>query len=222
MRVVIISDTHEKHEQITLPEGDLLIHCGDFTNRGVYFKMKDFLGWFASQPHKHKVFISGNHELGLDRGSYRENKLDLINAFAQGGENEVYYLENSSVTIEGLNIYGSPYTPFFHDWAWNIPRGEAIAEKWAQIPEDTNILVTHGPAYGMLDLVNFEEGRDSHQGCEELKKRISQLKQLKIHAFGHLHLGGGNQFTSDGVVFANGAICTDDHRPIHSPVVVDI
>jgi len=107
------------------PDGDILIHSGDWTYRGSATAIDKFLTWFVGQPHKHKLFCAGNHELGLDGGPDRELKLDIIKFFVNKNKN-VHYLENSSINIEGINFYGSPASPFFHNWAFNYLRGEDI------------------------------------------------------------------------------------------------
>ena len=221
-RIVAISDTHQLHEQVTLPAGDILVHCGDFTNRGTEGALKSFLTWFSSQPHEYKVFIPGNHEVGLDRGPGRQKKLEIIKSFTDK-DSKLVYLENSSAEVNGLKFYGSPVTPWFFDWAWNVHRGMAIASVWENIPDDTQVLLTHGPAYRILDLVdNTFGGLAAHQGCQDLLDRINNLKELKLHAFGHLHLEGGKQVTVEGKVFANAAICDDAYHTVHAPIVVEI
>lgn len=221
MKLVIISDTHQLHEQVTLPEGDVLVHCGDFTNRGTDGALKSFLTWLSAQPHEYKVFICGNHEMGIDRGPNRKQKLELIENFTKENP-KMFYLENSEVVINGVKFYGSPITPWFFDWAWNVRRGAPIAAAWDQIPDDTNVLMTHGPPYGILDRVENDYGRDPHQGCFDLRERTKKLSALKVHAFGHLHLQGGNTLDVDGVTFANAAICDDAYHTVHPPVVVEI
>lgn len=221
MKLVIISDTHQLHDQVKLPEGDVLIHCGDFTNKGTDGALKSFLTWFSSQPHEYKIFIAGNHELGLDKGYHREHKLNIIKEFTSQNP-KMFYLENSDVIINDVKFYGSPITPWFYDWAWNVRRGAPIAAAWDLIPEDTNVLITHGPPYGILDTVLESFGRDSHQGCLDLRNKIRKLPALKLHAFGHLHLQGGNQITEEGVVFVNAAICDDAYHTVHTPVIVEI
>lgn len=220
-RIVAISDTHQLHSRVIVPEGDILVHCGDFTNRGTEAAFKDFLTWFVSHPHEHKVFIPGNHEEGLDKGPSRQSRLALIQKFRDENPN-LTYLENSWEYVNGIKFYGSPVTPWFFDWAWNTHRGPAIAAVWEQIPDDVEVLITHGPAYGVLDRVKEAMGRDPHQGCEDLLKRINDLKQLKLHLFGHLHLQGGQQTVVNGVIRANAAICDDDYNTTHAPVVVEI
>lgn len=221
LKLVAISDTHELHHYVTVPEGDILVHCGDWTNKGSPTAMKKFLDWFSAQPHKEKVLIAGNHELSLE-GAGRPKALQLISNYTG---DHFHFLENSSVKIHGLNFYGTPATPFFFAWAFNFQRGKDIAMEWAKIPDDVNVLITHGPAYGMLDDVEdslSNMGRDLHQGCEDLAKRIKDLKDLKVHLCGHLHTDGGQQVTKDGVIFANAAICTERYSPANKPVIIDL
>lgn len=221
LKIVAISDTHQLHEQITVPDGDVLIHCGDFTNRGTDGALKDFLTWFSSQKHEYKIVVPGNHEIGLDRGNNKQHKINIIKEFLDQNS-KMFYLENSGITIKNINFYGSPVTPWFYDWAWNVHRGAPIAAVWDRIPDDTNVLITHGPPYGILDTVLESFGRDNHQGCVDLRERIKHLPALKLHAFGHLHLEGGNKLDVDGVTFVNAAICDDNYHTTHNPVIVEI
>ena len=224
MKLIAISDTHQLHKNIVVPDGDILVHCGDWTNKGATDQIEDFLIWFSGQPHKYKVFIAGNHELGLDQGPMRIRKLAIIHKYINHFPN-MFYLENRLETIAGIKFYGSPVTPEFFNWAWNVKRGSNIAKFWAAIPNDTNVLITHGPPYGTLDLVqdtvaNF--GRDLHQGCEDLAKRVRQLPDLKAHVFGHLHTCGSQQTEINGVKFVNAAICTENYKPTNLPVIIEI
>lgn len=228
MKVVAISDTHEKQDEITIPECDILIHSGDITNKGSLTGLYKFCAWFKEQPAKHKIIIYGNHELGFSFGPKREEALNTPKQFG------IIYLENSQVVIDGLKIYGSPITPFFYNWEWNVHRGKEIAKKWALVPDDTNVLITHGPPYGILDLIDTNHyttsesksslilERDSHQGCEELRKKVDQLTDLKLHVFGHLHYQGGQQLTLNNKIFVNAAICNDKHQAIRTPQVIEI
>lgn len=223
MKFVIISDTHEYHDQVKVPDGDILIHCGDWTNRGEPLAIQKFFYWFTNQPHKYKVCIPGNHELSLE-GKQRPEVLRLINEYVNNTEN-LYFLENSSVEIEGIRFYGAAATPYFHGWAFNFQRGKDIAIEWKKIPENVQVLITHGPPHGILDMVQdtaSNKGRDLHQGCEELAKKIKELKQLKIHVFGHLHTDGGKQTVVNNIIHANAAICTEQYSPTNPPIVIDL
>jgi len=221
MKIVVISDTHEKHDLVKIPEGDILIHCGDWTNQGTLPSIEKFLEWFSKKPHQHKVFIPGNHELGLVNAN-KAQAFDLINRYVN---DNLHFLLNSSVTIEGLKFYGSPATPFFFNWAFNYHRGKDIAVEWSKIPDDTNVLITHGPPYGILDMIEktfSNMGRDLHQGCKDLLDRINQLKELKVHVYGHLHADGGESVVVNGVTYANAAICTERYFPSNPPVIIDL
>ena len=218
MKIVAISDTHSYHRKLTIPDGDILIHSGDITHRGELSIMKDFSNWLKELPHKNKVIVFGNHELGLESGPNRNDAINMIK------DADAHYLENSAVEIDGYKIYGSPCTPRFYDWEWNRNRGKDIAMEWAKIPNDTEILITHGPGWGVLDLIEnnlSNKGRDLHQGCEELTKRIKDLKNLKAHFFGHLHSGYG-MTKIDNVVYANAACCTEQYKPTNPPIIVEI
>lgn len=223
MKCVIISDTHEKHAKINLPEGDTLIHCGDWTNRGDSFAIEKFLDWFSSQPHKNKIFIAGNHELTLE-SRVKNLAFSLIKEYTDKDSN-LHFLHNSSVVIDGLNFYGSPSTPYFCGWAFNFHRGKDIAAEWKKIPDNVNVLITHGPSYGILDLVEdtvSNKGRDLHQGCKDLAERISFLRDLELHCCGHLHTDGGKYQKVKGVTYVNAAICTESYQPTNLPVEIEI
>lgn len=174
MKIVAFSDSHSKHNELIIPESDLLICAGDFTyfSKGGHQEIIDFLTWFNNQPSKHKVFIAGNHEILWE---LKEKEFKLL--IPSG----IHYLNDSGVEIEGIKIWGSPITPFFHGWAYNRTRGDQIKKHWDLIPDDIDILITHGPAFGILDTVG-----DNNVGCEELLKKIEEHPP-KIHLFGHIH-----------------------------------
>ena len=218
MRILAISDTHSHHRKLNLPEADMIISAGDWSFKGEPEIVEDFIDWMAELPYKSKVCIMGNHELAYDKNPSRPKKLSALAKMKDAG---IHYLENNEVVIEGLNIWGSPITPFFHNWAWNYQRGPEIAEVWSKIPEDTNILITHGPPYGKLDRVEKWNGT-SNEGCKDLKERVQQLKHLKLHIFGHMHLQGGQMLEVDGVKYWNAAVCDEQYKPINNIIVVDI
>ncbi|MGD9588017.1 MAG: metallophosphatase domain-containing protein [Pyrinomonadaceae bacterium] len=214
MRIVCISDTHNFHEQIAVPNGDVLIHSGDATVNGTDIEVIDFLRWFSQLPHKRKIFVSGNHDWLFEREP-RAARMLL--------GPEIIYLQDESVEIEGLKFYGSPWQPRFFEWAFNLNRGPELAEKWKLIPEDIDILITHGPPYGILDLVP-RKGGDENTGCEELRKRVEQIAafgRLKLHVFGHIHCGHGTH-EKFGVKFINSSICDEQYKPTQPPLVVDL
>ena len=206
-RIVLLSDTHNCNEQISVPDGDILIHAGDATNRGQVDEIVAFNEWFSGFPHKHKIFVAGNHDwLFETRPKYAQSLL---------AEN-VVYLQDSAVEILGLKIYGSPWQPRFFDWAFNLNRGSEMAEKWKLIPNEVDILITHGPPFGILD----ETPRGDFAGCEELRKRVEEIRP-QLHVFGHIHFGYGTE-EKFGVRFVNASNCDEDYLPTNPPIVVDL
>ena len=201
MRIVFLSDTHGVHWDIKVPDGDLLIHCGDITEMGNPQQIRDFDKFLGEQPHRHKVIIAGNHDFLFEKRP----------AQARGLITNAIYLEDSGVEIEGIKIYGSPWQPLFFNWAFNLHRGRDLAEKWKLIPKDTDVLVTHGPPSGILDTTY--DGQSV--GCEELRERIRVIRP-KIHAFGHIHEAYGVS-QSEGTQFVN---CSSSYGD-NPPVVVD-
>lgn len=217
MKLVLISDTHEQADKITVPDGDVLIHAGDWTYRGVSDRMQEFWEWFASQPHKYKVAIAGNHELGLDSSeTVRQYNLDMIRSYC--GPN-THYLENSGCQIDGIEFWGSPVSPRFYDWAFNRDRGQDIIQDWNRIPLTTQVLITHGPPQGILDQVPGDTSRII--GCEDLKRTVQNLTNLKLHVFGHIHSGYGT-VVEGGVRYVNASVCNHGYQPINPPIVVEI
>lgn len=208
MRIVCISDTHNLNEALDVPEGDLLIHAGDATAEGERWEVEKFADWFRSLPHRHKVFVAGNHDwmFETDNRAARE----LVRDFR--------YLEDDSCVIEGLKIHGSPWTPQYkhYVWAYILDRGRPLAEKWAMIPEDVDILVTHCPPRGILD----RSGSDVSAGCDELLKRVFEVRP-RLHVFGHMHPSSG-MLERDGIKFVNASISGDEgYVQAHTPFVTD-
>jgi 3',5'-cyclic AMP phosphodiesterase CpdA len=207
MRVVLISDTHNQHDGLELPDGDLLIHAGDFSGRGLQSEVLSFLNWFGKQRHRHKVLIAGNHDF------LAEKNPALFESFVPEG---VIYLNDSGCEIEGFKIWGSPVQPWFYDWAFNRQRGAEIAQHWALIPEDTDILITHGPAHGILDKV--ENG--PHVGCEELLKRIEGIQPM-LHVCGHIHEAHG-EILKGNTKFVNASVLNARYMRVWEATVVEL
>ena len=205
-RIVCISDTHSRHEQIVVPDGDILIHAGDATMIGDIDEIADFDHWLGTLPHQHKLIIAGNHDWLFQTRPHLARSL-ITNAV---------YLQDSFVECEGLKIYGSPWQPWFMDWAFNLPRGRALEEKWELIPANTDVLITHGPPFGILD----EAPRGENVGCEALAEAVWWVKP-QLHVFGHIHsaYGSGERL---GIKFANAASCDEAYRPVNSPLVFDL
>ncbi len=207
MRIICLSDTHGQHLSLNLPEGDLLLHAGDISSRGRREEVAEFLDWFSSQPHRHKVFIGGNHDFLLEQKPAVFKPMIPANC---------HYLEDSGITLEGLAIWGSPITPYFFDWAFNRHRGAAIRPHWALIPPQTDILLTHGPPYGILDRTT----RGEAVGCQDLLKVINRINP-RLHVFGHIHEAAG-KLERNGTVFVNASYLDLSYRPAQPPFVIDL
>jgi Icc-related predicted phosphoesterase len=212
-KITFISDTHNKHKHLTskgmgniLGSGDILVHAGDSTSMGHKYEINEFLKWFSNTEFEHKIFIAGNHDFGF------EKETDIDQQFKDLG---VTYLFDNDITIDGIKFYGSPWQPEFYNWAFNLPRGEELAAKWEKIPDDVDILITHGPAYGILDYAPI----GGHVGCDELYRKIVEVKP-KIHVCGHIHDSYG-QKTMGGIEFLNASVLDDRYDLAHKPIVVE-
>lgn len=206
MRLVAISDTHGRHQQLVMPEGDVVIHCGDFCARGKEREARDFAAWFRALPHVHKVVIAGNHDLCLERDP------SLAAELFDG----CTYLFDRAATVAGLRFYGSPWQPWFHDWAFNLPRGEALRAKWDQIPAGLDVLLTHGPPMDVLDRTIM----GIQAGCADLRDAVARA-QPALHLFGHIHEAFGVE-RHGPVLHANVASCVFDYRSVRAPVVFEL
>lgn len=215
MKIAAFSDTHTHHREIHVPEADIVIFAGDLMGSGYrHSEVKDFAKWFSLLPHRHKIIVAGNHD--------RLFQTDLEWCLEQF-DDTVTYLEDSSTVVDSFKIYGSPVQPAFNSWSFNVPRGTAIKAYWDKIPTDTDILVTHGPPYDILDQSNGECGND-HLGCEELAKKVEIVKP-RLHLFGHIHGSYGKecQKNSTGWTdFFNVAICDEGYRPVHPVTIIEI
>lgn len=206
MRIVALSDTHFRHRCVAVPDGDVVIHAGDLTRSGDPAELADVMRWFARLPHPHKIFIAGNHDWVF------ELQPDIAAGLIPEG---VTYLQDSGSVIEGVKFWGSPVQPAFLRWAFNRTRGEEIDRHWQKIPMGTDVLITHGPPHGILDLVGNE-----HVGCEMLRRRI-EIVRPACHVFGHIH-GARGTGTLGSTMLINAAICTENYRPINPPFVLDL
>lgn len=226
MRLVVISDTHNKHNQVKLPPGDVLIHCGDFSACGRHKEVLKFLTWFRKQPHKEKIYIAGNHDLSYEREP--EFKNEILKEFG-----EIHYLENSGITLnnpktdEPVEFWGSPWQPEFGNWAFNYKReGEFCKKLWDSVPSTTDILITHSPMKDILDKCerSWEDAKNPiNAGCKILRNKIeTDLRNLKFHLCGHIHEARGcNSHTLAPTICINASICNLKYQPINKPIVID-
>jgi Icc-related predicted phosphoesterase len=216
-----------------LPDADLLIHAGDLTGQGLKHEVQDVLKWFKTIKDRYTniVFIAGNHDRTFDGpkfGDYNiyddiqegpKEKPEWLREALDLLPSNVHYLENNSVTIEGLKIWGSPATPWFHGdrWGFNKLRGEEIDAVWNKIPMDTDIIVTHGPVAYKLDYV----AHDGHYaGCEHLRQRVQSIKPI-LHISGHIHECYGYDYDEHTHYF-NASICNHQYEPLNRPWEIEI
>lgn len=212
MRIVAIADTHGRYREMpVIPPGDVLVHAGDLTAYGQLSELPDFFSWFRAQPHRWKILVAGNHDRAFERAP-TEARRELPDG--------ILYLQDSGVTIEGVRFWGSPWQPFFNNWAFNLERsGADLAAKWALIPADVQVLITHSPPFGILDGAGWQ--RVESVGCELLRDRIASLPQLQAHLFGHVHEAYGTA-CHGRVQYANASICTYSYAPTNLPIVVEL
>lgn len=197
MRILHLSDTHGCHPRLrNLPEADVVVHSGDFCMAGSEQEAIDFMDWFCDLPYRHKIFICGNHD-------------DCLYGANIGGlDDNVHYLCNSGIEIEGLKFYGVP-----------MFMGDCVTDRqnlnYDKIPIDTDVLITHTPAYGILDIddsINY--------GSEILLQAVTNVNP-RIHLFGHIHKQHG--ITSIGTTtFSNGAIMNEDYSILNHPNVIEL
>lgn len=206
-KICAISDTHGKDMWLDLPKCDILLFCGDF---GIFDKSSLSYAnyWFGKQDATHKIFVSGNHDRYLEILGKEKCKELFTN---------VTYLQDEMVAIEGLRIYGSPWTPIFNNWAFMKPRGSKdLQEIWAKIPENLDFLVTHGPPYQILD----ESYRGENCGCEILHREVFK-KKPKHSVFGHIHGSYGNKKVNN-IHFYNCSVLDEDYKMTNNPTIIEI
>jgi len=218
MKVVLISDTHSNHLGLKLPQGDLLIHAGDLTGRGSLNAIQQVIAWLESKFEEYPmgvVVIAGNHDLSLDI----DHSEYYMPARGYMEHAKFHYLMNSGIQLEnGIKIWGSPATPAFCGWAFNR-EGNEIEKDWNLIPDDTNILITHGPAFGTLDK-SYPPLSES-LGCPRLVKHLKRLHDLKLHVFGHIH--GGYGIEKEFHYYAvNASVLNEQYKLVNNPIVVEI
>lgn len=216
MKFTLISDTHNQHRDIPqklLSGGDFLIHAGDVSGRGTIKEVFDFLAWFNELPYTHKIFIAGNHDFYFERTS----KIVIDEVLSEFPN--IIYLNDSGVEIEGFKIWGSPVQPWFHDWAFNRV-DEKICKHWDMIPDDTDILITHGGARGAGYLNVVLEGQDV--GCPYLAQKIGQLEHLKLFVHGHIHEGSGEFVDGNGKIFVNASILNRSYYMTNKPFELEL
>ena len=197
MKILHISDTHGCHRRLhDLPQADIIVHSGDFTMNGSEQEALDFMNWFCDLSYPQTIFICGNHDDCL------------YGATIDGLDGNVHYLCNSGVEINEVKFYGVP-----------MFMGDCITDRqtrhYANIPDDTDILITHTPPFGILD---FDD--NINYGSEELLSRISVVRP-RLNLFGHIHARHGMK-VFNGITFSNGAIMNADYSNLEKPNFIEI
>ncbi len=146
------------------------------TRSGTLEQLEEVALWLRGLPHRHKIVVAGNHDRAFETTPAPARRI------FEG----LIYLQDAAIEIEGVSFYGSPWQPWFHSWAFNVHRGPGLAEKWAKIPMNTDVLITHGPPKGIGDRC----GMDERAGCEDLLARVREVEP-KLHVFGHIHQDRG-------------------------------
>lgn len=205
MKLCLTSDLHGKLPQI--PECDVLIIAGDIVPLNAHHPVRarqwfrsTFADWLASIPAKRVIAIAGNHDIIFQAATQLMPELPWT------------YLEDSGCEVEGLKVWGTPWQPRFFDWAFNLDEPE-LAERWQLIPDDTDILVVHGPPRGCGDWSTFG---NEHCGSPSLRKRIEEV-QPRLVVCGHIH-GGYGRYSIGATTVLNVAHVNEDYRPVHLPV----
>jgi Icc-related predicted phosphoesterase len=206
MRFVFLSDTHGLLDRVKVPDGDVLVHCGDATAYGGEEALQIFGQAFSELPHKYKIFVPGNHDVFFEKNPNRARKL------MKGCQ----VLIDRSVQIQGVRIYGSPYTTLFMDWAF-MESERFLEARFARISKDTQVLITHGPPQNILD--TNDTGRTC--GSWPLAEAVEKLPELRIHAFGHIHEAYGT-LTLGKTKFINCSVVDEYYNLVNEPVVEDI
>ena len=203
-QIILLSDTHGLHDDVDVPGGDILVHAGDGLNTGSADDFWRFSRWFNDLPHEHKIFVPGNHD------EFFEKVLPTAKMAMPG----THVLVDEAVEILGIKFYGMPWTPTFFDWYFMKDEDE-LAPYCEAIPEDTDVLVTHGPPAEILDM-----SYSGHVcGSPTLLAHLYRVKP-KIHVFGHIHEGYGEHYEND-TTFINASICTRRYKPTNDPIVID-
>ena len=210
MKILHISDTHGFHNLLTIPKDiDMVIHSGDSTNYKDLYKneveLQDFIYWYSRVKVKYKILIAGNHDITLEK--------NLFNIKQTLKDNNIIYLENESVTIEGIKIWGSPFTPTFGNWSFMKARHK-LGKIWNTIPDNTDIVIVHGPPKGIMDSSFDFNNYIERCGCNALKNKILQI-QPKLFLSGHIHNNkdiinaGTLNLSAYKTIFSNGSVVTD-------------
>jgi Icc-related predicted phosphoesterase len=206
LRLVLMSDTHELHREVEVPVGDILIHAGDFTMFSQSDEaIVDFNRWLGELSHSYKIVVPGNHEFFLEANPLEISLLSNATV-----------LINEGIAIHGLRFWGTPVTPSLGG-AFGLNSAKDRRRLYRQIPEDTDILISHGPPFGILDAAPVS---GLHAGCHELLEAVMRIRP-KLHVFGHIH-GASGVFRTEHTTFVNASRLGVDTDPDSPPILFQI
>lgn len=201
-------------DSLNIAECDVLVVAGDIcpiSNHSpdyqINWLMDTFCGWLEEQPAREKILVAGNHDIAFE---------EYPNLIKPAIRDRAIYLRDSEHVFEGVKFYGSPWQPPFYDWAFNAPE-EQLALAWQMVPDDVDVLITHGPAYGLRDMTTAPE----HAGSSTLRYELDERLRPELHVFGHIHEAHGyvqRQYT----LHANVSICNGQYKPINQPLYYDV
>jgi Icc-related predicted phosphoesterase len=209
MKIICISDTHNKHYDLDIPDGDILIHAGDWTGRGTLPEISSFLAWFEARPHTHKIFIAGNHDIMTEED---QNMFEMLLSEHHG----INYLEDSQINVMGLKIWGTPWVSPCGNWAWSANSAER-EQKWKMIPDDSDIVISHTPLYKILDKCT----NGNHPGCDYLKDHILNRIKPKLHIAGHIHESYGKE-QIENTLCLNAALLNERYQVTNKPHIIEL
>ena len=206
----LISDTHGQHESLIVPQGiDGIIHSGD---GGTYKNphrckedMESCLTWLDAIPVKYKLYVPGNHDTALEKELIDLSKYPTV-----------HVVEHGVIELAGLKIFGSAWTPWFFEWAYNATP-PMLERLWNDIPKDVDIVVTHGPAFGILD--QCHDGKKA--GCELLLKKLQEVKP-RFHICGHIHEEGGKKIKVGRTTFINASVLDLTYSMVNNGTIIKV
>lgn len=215
-KIICLSDTHNQHHSVKVPDGDMVLHAGDVSGNGTLPEIQSFLHWFDKLPHQHKIFCGGNHDWLFQKDPTLAQS--LIN-----DTDTVVYLQDEGTEIDGISIWGSPFSPWFYNWAFNLPRNDSQVEYeeakriWGKIPP-VDILLVHGPMRGILD-----KTKDNVlTGCPILYEMIMKYIRPSLFVCGHIHEARGFKLLDDGAIVAiNASTLCEKYRKVRRPFVIE-
>lgn len=209
LKIICISDTHMRDIK-DIPDGDVLIHSGDFSiSQNTYTDLVDFIEWFSYLPHKYKILVPGNHDWCFQDDEKAARKI----ADFYG----ITVLINESINIKGFNFYGTPDQPVFYNWAFN-KTSEELKESFAKIPLNTDVLITHTPPFGKLDTVIRQDA--GSVGCPFLLMAVNKVKPM-VHIFGHIHEAYGT-LIEDDTTFVNCSLVNVNYKAVNKPIIYEL